>query len=200
MAFPDVHEDAATFAAEALLKLIQDYKINPKEISKNLSRNRICARCCKTYRYLCHANGRKRARKRIGARCFNVIALNGAPAPIACSCSWSPTRTIFAPRASASPTKRASSAAPDHAGLVDHEHVAAADEPGGGSSQPRDHDARVRLWMPEAFLQALGRPCPTGPRRGPDSPRPPMPRARPRARWTCQRRHNRQRPRSAPAR
>ena len=34
MAFPDVHEDAATFAAEALLKLIQDYKINPKEISR----------------------------------------------------------------------------------------------------------------------------------------------------------------------
>lgn len=34
MAFPDVHEDAATFAAEALLKLIKDYKINPKEISR----------------------------------------------------------------------------------------------------------------------------------------------------------------------
>lgn len=34
MAFPDVHEDAATFAAEALLKLIKDYHINPKEISR----------------------------------------------------------------------------------------------------------------------------------------------------------------------
>jgi len=34
MGFPDVHEDAATFAAEALLKLIRDYKINPKEISR----------------------------------------------------------------------------------------------------------------------------------------------------------------------
>ena len=34
MAFPDVHEDAATFAAEALLKLIQDYNLNPKEISR----------------------------------------------------------------------------------------------------------------------------------------------------------------------
>ena len=34
MALPDVHEDAATFAAEALLKLIQDYNINPKEISR----------------------------------------------------------------------------------------------------------------------------------------------------------------------
>ena len=34
MAFPDVHEDAATFAAEALLKLINDYKINPKEIAR----------------------------------------------------------------------------------------------------------------------------------------------------------------------
>lgn len=34
MAFPDVHEDAATFAAEALLKLIKDYSINPKEISR----------------------------------------------------------------------------------------------------------------------------------------------------------------------
>lgn len=34
MGLPDVHEDAATFAAEALLRLIQDYKINPKEISR----------------------------------------------------------------------------------------------------------------------------------------------------------------------
>ncbi len=34
MAFPDVHEDAATFAAEALLKLINDYDINPKEIAR----------------------------------------------------------------------------------------------------------------------------------------------------------------------
>ena len=30
MAFPDVHEDAATFAAESLLKLIKDYDINPR--------------------------------------------------------------------------------------------------------------------------------------------------------------------------
>ncbi len=34
MAFPDVHEDAATFAAEALLKLINDNQLNPKEISR----------------------------------------------------------------------------------------------------------------------------------------------------------------------
>ena len=34
MGFPDVHEDAATFAAEALLKLIRDYQLNPKEISR----------------------------------------------------------------------------------------------------------------------------------------------------------------------
>ena len=34
MALPDVHEDSATFAAEALLKLIQDYNLNPKEISR----------------------------------------------------------------------------------------------------------------------------------------------------------------------
>ncbi|WP_042719770.1 hydroxymethylglutaryl-CoA synthase family protein [Flavobacterium sp. B17] len=34
MGFPDVHEDAATFAAEALLKLIEDYQINPKEIAR----------------------------------------------------------------------------------------------------------------------------------------------------------------------
>ncbi|MDQ1161183.1 hydroxymethylglutaryl-CoA synthase [Chryseobacterium sp. SORGH_AS 447] len=34
MGFPDVHEDAATFAAEALLKLIRDYELNPKEISR----------------------------------------------------------------------------------------------------------------------------------------------------------------------
>ncbi|WP_419494096.1 hydroxymethylglutaryl-CoA synthase family protein [Chryseobacterium bernardetii] len=34
MGLPDLHEDAATFAAEALLRLIQDYKINPREISR----------------------------------------------------------------------------------------------------------------------------------------------------------------------
>jgi len=34
MAFPDVHEDAATFAAEALLRLIRDYKIDPKKIDR----------------------------------------------------------------------------------------------------------------------------------------------------------------------
>jgi hydroxymethylglutaryl-CoA synthase len=34
MALPDVHEDAATFAAEALLRLIKDYHLNPKEISR----------------------------------------------------------------------------------------------------------------------------------------------------------------------
>lgn len=34
MGFPDVHEDAATFAAEALLKLITDYQLNPKEIAR----------------------------------------------------------------------------------------------------------------------------------------------------------------------
>lgn len=34
MALPDVHEDAATFAAEVLLKLIQDYHLDPKEISR----------------------------------------------------------------------------------------------------------------------------------------------------------------------
>lgn len=34
MGFPDVHEDAATFAAEALLKLIEDYKLNPKQIAR----------------------------------------------------------------------------------------------------------------------------------------------------------------------
>jgi hydroxymethylglutaryl-CoA synthase len=32
MAFPDVHEDAATFAAEALLRLIKDYKIFQESI------------------------------------------------------------------------------------------------------------------------------------------------------------------------
>ena len=34
MAFPDVHEDAATFAAEALLKLINDYNVNPAEVAR----------------------------------------------------------------------------------------------------------------------------------------------------------------------
>ncbi|MBU4538182.1 MAG: hydroxymethylglutaryl-CoA synthase [Weeksellaceae bacterium] len=34
MAFPDVHEDAGTFAAEALLKLMKDYELSPKDISR----------------------------------------------------------------------------------------------------------------------------------------------------------------------
>ena len=34
MAVPDVHEDVATFIAEALLKLIKDYQVNPKDIGK----------------------------------------------------------------------------------------------------------------------------------------------------------------------
>lgn len=34
MGFPDVHEDAATFAAEALLKLIRDYHLDPKNIAR----------------------------------------------------------------------------------------------------------------------------------------------------------------------
>ena len=34
MGFPDVHEDAATFAAESLLKLIRDYQINPKDVAR----------------------------------------------------------------------------------------------------------------------------------------------------------------------
>nr|WP_315029449.1 hydroxymethylglutaryl-CoA synthase [uncultured Chryseobacterium sp.] len=34
MGLPDVHEDAATFAAEALLKLIKNYHINPKDIAR----------------------------------------------------------------------------------------------------------------------------------------------------------------------
>ncbi|SFN08955.1 hydroxymethylglutaryl-CoA synthase [Chryseobacterium oleae] len=34
MGFPDVHEDAATFAAEALLKLIKGHNLNPKDIAR----------------------------------------------------------------------------------------------------------------------------------------------------------------------
>ena len=34
MAHPDVHEDTATFAAEALLKFIKDYNIQPKDIAR----------------------------------------------------------------------------------------------------------------------------------------------------------------------
>jgi hydroxymethylglutaryl-CoA synthase len=34
MGFPDVHEDAATFAAEALMKLIKDHDLNPKDIAR----------------------------------------------------------------------------------------------------------------------------------------------------------------------
>ncbi|WP_300689622.1 hydroxymethylglutaryl-CoA synthase [Chryseobacterium sp.] len=34
MGLSDVHEDAATFAAEALLKLIKDYTVSPKEIAR----------------------------------------------------------------------------------------------------------------------------------------------------------------------
>ncbi|PQA91095.1 hydroxymethylglutaryl-CoA synthase [Chryseobacterium shigense] len=34
MGLPDVHEDAATLAAEALLKLIRDYELHPKDIAR----------------------------------------------------------------------------------------------------------------------------------------------------------------------
>lgn len=34
MAIPDTHEDVATFAAEALLKLLKDYNINPSDVAK----------------------------------------------------------------------------------------------------------------------------------------------------------------------
>lgn len=34
MALPDVHEDAATFAAEAVLKLVHDYGVSPHDISR----------------------------------------------------------------------------------------------------------------------------------------------------------------------
>lgn len=34
MALPDTHEDTATFMSEALLKLIKDYQINPKDIGR----------------------------------------------------------------------------------------------------------------------------------------------------------------------
>lgn len=41
MAINDVHEDTATLASESLLKLIEDYQINPTEISKFISEQKV---------------------------------------------------------------------------------------------------------------------------------------------------------------
>ena len=37
MSFPDVHQDAVTFAANAVLRLINQNQLNPKEISRIFS-------------------------------------------------------------------------------------------------------------------------------------------------------------------
>ena len=70
MAFPDVHEDAATFAAEALLKLIQDYKINPKEISRIYLGTESALDAAKPTATYAMQMVEKELEKEFGARCF----------------------------------------------------------------------------------------------------------------------------------
>jgi hypothetical protein len=56
MGLPDVHEDAATFAAEALLRLIQDYGSILKKFQEFIWVQKVLG-CSKTNRFLCNADG-----------------------------------------------------------------------------------------------------------------------------------------------
>lgn len=70
MGLSDVHEDAATFAAEALLRLIKDYNISPKEIARVYLGTESAVDAAKTHCILCCANGRKSVGRRIWRKKF----------------------------------------------------------------------------------------------------------------------------------
>lgn len=70
MAFPDVHEDAATFAAEALLRLIKDYQINPKEISRIYLGTESALDAAKPTATYAMQMVEEALEKEFGARCF----------------------------------------------------------------------------------------------------------------------------------
>ncbi|ROI00402.1 hydroxymethylglutaryl-CoA synthase family protein [Chryseobacterium daecheongense] len=70
MGLPDVHEDAATFAAEALLKLIQDYHIHPKDISRIYLGTESALDAAKPTASYTIQMVEKVLEKEFGARCF----------------------------------------------------------------------------------------------------------------------------------
>lgn len=70
MGFPDVHEDAATFAAEALLKLINDYQIHPKDISRIYLGTESALDAAKPTASYVMQMVEKVLEKELGARCF----------------------------------------------------------------------------------------------------------------------------------
>ncbi|SDQ70339.1 hydroxymethylglutaryl-CoA synthase [Chryseobacterium soldanellicola] len=70
MGFPDVHEDAATFAAEALLKLIKDYTINPKDISRIYLGTESALDAAKPTASYAMQMVEKALEKEFGERCF----------------------------------------------------------------------------------------------------------------------------------
>lgn len=70
MGLPDVHEDAATFAAEALLKLIKDYHIHPKDISRIYLGTESALDAAKPTASYAMQMVEKVLEKEFGARCF----------------------------------------------------------------------------------------------------------------------------------
>lgn len=70
MGLPDVHEDAATFAAEALLKLIKDYHIHPKDISRIYLGTESALDAAKPTASYAIQMVEKVLEKEFGARCF----------------------------------------------------------------------------------------------------------------------------------
>ncbi|RQO38022.1 hydroxymethylglutaryl-CoA synthase [Chryseobacterium sp. KBW03] len=70
MGLSDVHEDAATFAAEALLKLIKDYDINPKEIARVYLGTESAVDAAKPTASYAVQMVEKVLEEELGARCF----------------------------------------------------------------------------------------------------------------------------------
>jgi hydroxymethylglutaryl-CoA synthase len=70
MGLSDVHEDGATFAAEALLKLIKDYDINPKEIARVYLGTESAVDAAKPTASYAVQMVEKVLEEELGARCF----------------------------------------------------------------------------------------------------------------------------------
>ncbi|KMQ65408.1 hydroxymethylglutaryl-CoA synthase [Chryseobacterium angstadtii] len=70
MGFPDVHEDAATFAAEALLKLIKDYDLDPKDIARIYLGTESALDAAKPTASYAMQMVEKQLEKEFGERCF----------------------------------------------------------------------------------------------------------------------------------
>lgn len=81
MAVNDIHEDSATFAAEALLKLIQDYDVNPSEISRIYLGTESALDAAKPTGTFAMQMVEKVLAEKFGERCFkncDVVDLNFA--------------------------------------------------------------------------------------------------------------------------